>query len=224
MKKIVAVFAVFIFTLHFSQKKTSKFSVSHNRNIETYFLAEILSAEHRKNNKDFELYKIKECSVYQPIVKKAIEKYGSLKNSKIAVLTAQINDVLMEKYSSGNDVLMKPLLYHREFPADGWVNTYSFNDNKFTKKQNEEVTSLIRNYISELHHFYVKENIGDFFEENKDFYKSAEAEYDKQIPSGFTDVMEEFYGESFNAYTILISPMMMWPIEDNEGELGHQLI
>ncbi|MBB6369897.1 DUF4932 domain-containing protein [Chryseobacterium shigense] len=217
MKKIVAVFAVFIFSLHFSQKKTSKFSVSHNRNIETYFLAEILSVEHRKNNKDFELYKIKECSVYQPIVKKAIDKYGSLKNSKIAVLTAEINDVLMEKYSSGNDVLMKPLLYHREFPADDWVNNYTFNDNKFTKKQNEEVTSLIRNYISELHHFYVKENIGEFFEQNKDFYKNAEAEYNQQIPPAFTDAMEQFYGEGFNTYTILISPMMMWPIEDNEG-------
>ncbi len=29
--------------------------------------------------------------------------------------------------------------------------------------------------------------------------------------------MEQFYGEGFHTYTILISPMMMWPIEDNEG-------
>ncbi|MGG5207559.1 DUF4932 domain-containing protein [Chryseobacterium sp. MIQD13] len=217
MKKIVAVFAVLIFTLHFSQKKTSKFSVSHNRNVETYFLAEILSAEHRKNNKDFELYKIKECSVYQPIVKKALEKYGSFKNSEMAVLTAQINDILLEKYGLGNDALMKPLLYHNEFPADKWITAYSFNDNKLTETQNKEVTSLIKNYISKLHDFYVKENIGEFFKENKDFYKSAEAEYNKQIPSGFTEAMEQFYGEKFNTYTILVSPMMMWPIEDNEG-------
>jgi hypothetical protein len=35
----------------FSQKNSSKFSVTYNKNIETYFLAEILSAEHRKTIK-----------------------------------------------------------------------------------------------------------------------------------------------------------------------------
>lgn len=29
--------------------------------------------------------------------------------------------------------------------------------------------------------------------------------------------MEQFYGEKFNQYVILISPMMMWPISDGEG-------
>lgn len=217
MKKILVVFLSLSSVCSFSQKKNTPFSVTYNKNIETYFLAEILSAEHRRNNKDFELYKIKECSVYQPVVKKALQKYSRLKNSKIAVSTAELNDVLMEKYGSGNDVLMKPLMYHKEFPAVDWLNDYHFENNNLTREQNKEVTDLIKNYISDLSRFYIQENIGQFFKENESFYNGGIEEYNKQIPAGFTAAMERFYGESFNAYTIIISPMMMWPIEDNEG-------
>jgi hypothetical protein len=126
MKNILTIFVVLFFTHSFSQKKASKFLVSYNKNIDTYFLAEILSAEHRSINKDFELFKIKECSTYQPIVKKALEKYGHLKNSKIAYLTAQINDTLLKKYGIGNDAMMKPLLSHKEFPLKGWSNEYIY--------------------------------------------------------------------------------------------------
>lgn len=217
MKKIFVVFVSLSSIFGFSQKNNSRFSVTYNKNIETYFLAEILSAEHRKNNKDFELYKIKECSVYQPIVKKALEKYERLKNSDIAVSTAKLNDILIEKYGSWNDILMTPLMYHKEFPATDWINDYKFENNNLTKEQNREATDLIKNYLSELSKFYVKENIAQFFNENKDFYNGGIQEYNKQIPAGFTNAMEQFYGEGFNAYTILISPMMMWPIENNEG-------
>lgn len=217
MKKILAVFVSLSSIFSFSQKNTSKFSVTYNKNIETYFLAEILSAEHRKNNKDFELYKIKECSVYQPIVKNALQKYDRLKKSNIAVSTARLNDILIEKYGSGNDVLIKPLLYHKEFPSTEWINEYQFDNNNLTKEQNREATDLIKNYLTELSEFYTQENIGQFFKDNKDFYNGGIDEYNKQIPAGFTNAMEQFYGESFHAYTILISPMMMWPIEDNEG-------
>ncbi len=217
MKKLVVVFASLSATFGFSQRNTSPFSVTYNKNIETYFLVEILSAEHRKNNKDFELYKIQECSVYQPIVKKGLQKYDHLKNSKIAVSTAELNDVLMEKYGSGNDVLMKPLMYHKEFPDLQWINDYHFENNNLTKEQNREATELITNYLSELSKFYIRENIGQFFKENENFYKGGIEEYKKQLPTGFTGAMEQFYGESFNSYTIIISPMMMWPIEDNEG-------
>ncbi|AZA76497.1 DUF4932 domain-containing protein [Chryseobacterium sp. G0186] len=217
MKKILIIFVSLASTFSFSQKITSKFSVNYNKNVETYFLAEILSAEYRKNNKDFELYKIKTCSDYQPIVKNALLKYEQLKNSSIAIETARINDVLLEKYGSGNDIMMKPLLYHKEFPSTEWLYDYQYSSNNLTKKQNEEVTELIKNYISELSKFYIQENIEQFFTENKKFYTGGITEYNQQIPSGFTNAMEEFYGEKFNSYTIFISPMMMWPIEDNEG-------
>lgn len=217
MKKILFILVSLSSPLSFSQKNSTKFSVNYNKNIETYFLAEILSAEHRKNNKDFELYKIKECSVYQPIVNVALKKYAYLKDSDMAIATAKINDVLLEKYGSGNDILMKPLMYHKEFPATEWINDYQFSNNNLTAEQNKEVTQLIKNYLSELSKFYTKENIGQFFVENKAFYNGGIKEYNKQIPVGFTNAMEQFYGESFDSYTILISPMMMWPIEDHEG-------
>lgn len=217
MKKIFVVFVSLASTFSFSQKNGAKFSVTYNKNIETYFLAEILSAEHRKNNKDFELYKIKECSVYQPVVKNALMKYGHLKNSDIAISTAKLNDALIEKYGSWNDILMKPLMYHKEFPATDWINDYQFENNNLTKEQNREATELIKNYLSELSKFYIQENIGQFFNDNKAFYTGGISEYNKQIPAGFTHAMEQFYGEGFNAYTILISPMMMWPINDGEG-------
>lgn len=111
---------------------------------------------------------------------------------------------------------MKSLLYHEEFPSNGWVNEYKFEFSRLTREQNNEVTILIKNYLSELSKFYAQEKSA-FFNENKSFYQAAAKEYMKQIPSGITDVMEQFYGEKFNSYTILISPIMMWPISDNEG-------
>ncbi|KIC62970.1 DUF4932 domain-containing protein [Chryseobacterium taiwanense] len=217
MKKILLAFAITICSFSFSQQNTSKFSVTYNKNIETYFLAEILSTEHRRNNKDFELYKIKECSGYQPIVKKALNKFGHLKNSPIAVATAELNDVIMEKYGLGNDALMKSLVYHKEFPSNNWQNDYQFEFSRLNKDQNKEVTLLIKNYINELSKFYTQEKVEVFFNENKDFYQGSINEYNKHIPTGFTYAMEQFYGEKFNQYVILISPMMMWPISDGEG-------
>jgi len=225
MKKIFLAFAILISTFSFSQNKSSKFSVTYNKNIETYFLAEILSADHRRNNKDFELYKIKECSTYQPIVKKALNKFSYLKNSPIAIATAELNDIIMEKYGLGNDALMKSLVYHKEFPSNDWLNDYQFEFSRLSKKQNEEVTVLIKNYLSELSKFYTQEKIGDFFTENKSFYQGAINEYNRQIPAGFTNAMEQFYGEKFNQYVILISPVMMWPISDGEGRgIGTDLV
>ncbi|MCA6066327.1 DUF4932 domain-containing protein [Chryseobacterium sp. RG1] len=225
MKKIFSTFTIIISIFSFSQKNTSKFSVTYNKNIETYFLAEILSAGHRRNNKDFELYKIKDCSGYQPIVKKALDKFGHLKNAPISVATAELNDVIMEKYGLGNDALMKSLVYHQEFPSKDWKNDYEFEFFRLNKEQNEEVTLLIKNYLNELSKFYTQEKIGAFFNENKDFYQGAINEYNKQIPAGFTNAMEQFYGETFNQYVILISPMMMWPISDGEGRgIGTDLV
>ncbi|ASK29131.1 hypothetical protein CEY12_02975 [Chryseobacterium sp. T16E-39] len=225
MKNILTLFSILFFIQSFSQKNTSKFQVTYNRNIETYFLAEILSAEHRKINKDFELFKIKECSTYQPIVKRALAEYGKLNNSKIALLTAELNDRLIQKYGIGNDVMMKPLLYHSEFPSNEWINDYTFTSSTLTSEQEKEVTVLIKTYMAELRQFYISENIGSFFSQNKSFYEGGTKEYYEQIPANFTEAMEQFYGEHFSSYTVLISPMMMWPIDGNEGRgIGTDII
>lgn len=214
MKKAQLFFILFLSPILFFGQK---FKATYNRNIETYFLAEILSAEHRTINKDFELYKIKETSKYEPIVAKAIEKYGSLKSDTIAFSTAKINDVLMQKYGQGNDVLMWALVAHAEFPSRKWDYDYQFNNNNFSKEKNAEVTQLIKNYVNQLAKFYDDNQIDSFFKENKNFYKNASDEYEKNIPKNFVSAMENYYGEKFKSYTVLVSPMMMWPIEDGEG-------
>jgi hypothetical protein len=40
-------------------------------------------------------------------------------------------------------------------------------------EQNKEATDLIKNYLSGLSKFYTKENIAQFFNENKDFYNGG---------------------------------------------------
>ena len=71
-----------IFTLVLScqtvKKQPDKFSSDFSKNIETYFLAEILSIDHRKTNKQWEEYKLKTCKEYQPIVAKALADFGNM--------------------------------------------------------------------------------------------------------------------------------------------------
>lgn len=213
MRNIIALFSLIFFL--FSQGQT--INISYNKNIETYFLAEILSADHRTINKDFENFKIKECSTYQPIVKRALDQFSQLKDDNFAKETANINDVLNQKYGLGNDILMPALLYHQEFPSMVWKSNYQFKNDNFSKEKNDEITNLIKNYVDNLATFYTKNRVGEFFKTNKSFYASAKKEFGKQLPKGFVKAMESYYGEKFNSYNILISPMMMWPIEDNEG-------
>lgn len=213
MKKI----SCFIISFLFAIVQAQKINITFSKNIETYFLAEILAADYRETNKEFELFKKKECSVYQPIVKKAIIEYDNPKNEKIARLTAEINDTFLKKYGFGNDVLMESLLTHEEFPSKKWKTDYHFTSNDHSAEQNNEITELIIKYVDELADFYKAENIDRFFKENRSFYKSAEKEFDQQIPKGFAKAMEKYYGEKFNSYTVLLSPVMMWPIDDGEG-------
>lgn len=200
----------------FGQNKND-FSITYNRNIETYFLAEILSADMRTTNKEFEQYKVRECSKYQPIVKKALKRYKGFNNHKVIQLTAAINDTLLTRYGLGNDNMMNPLLYHAEFPSTTWLTEYQYKNAGKTSKVNEEITLLYRNYINELAKFYIELQLDTFFRSNQFFYNGAISEFKKHIPEGFVKGMESFYGEKKLAYSVLVSPMMMWPIEDNEG-------
>lgn len=200
----------------FGQEKDN-FSITSNKNIETYFLAEILSADFRTTNKDFEQYKVKESQKYQPIVKQALASFERLKTHKIIQLTAAINDTLLIKYGLGNDNMMNPLLYHKEFPSTAWQTDYQYKNSSKSDKENEEITLLYKNYINELAKFYNELHLDTFFIKNQYFYNGAIAEFNKHIPNGFVKGLEHFYGEKKLSYTVLVSPMMMWPIEDNEG-------
>jgi Domain of unknown function (DUF4932) len=209
------IIVIFFSVSVFAQDK-EKFSVTYNRNIETYFLAELFAVDYRKTNTSFEKYKRTECRKYQPLIAESLKRYGYLKNSKIAKLTAIVNDTLVS-YGMGNDLLMAPLLYQKEFPTSDYSSTYKFASNRFSEETLSAVNSLIKKYIKELGEFYKSGNIQLLFKKYQKFYAGAIKEVINLIPPKFTDALEKFYGEKKLSYTVLVSPMMMWPIEDNEG-------
>lgn len=215
MKNLILPFFLFFSILVLAQAKQN-FSVGYNKNIETYFLAELLAVDHRKTNKSFEEYKRNECRKYQPTIEETLQKHFYLKNNYIGKLTAALNDTLLF-YGMGNDLMMEPLLYQKEFPTNDYYSPYSFSSSHLNEKQEAIVNSQIKDYIKILGEFYKSENLQDFFKTYQPFYNGAINEIRKLIPAGFTNAMEKFYGEKKLSYKALVSPMMMWPIEDNEG-------
>ncbi|MCF8713743.1 DUF4932 domain-containing protein [Joostella atrarenae] len=198
------------------EKNTDKFNVEFNRNIETYFLAELISIDHRKTNKQWEEYKLKTCKEYQPIVGNALAHFGDKTNSEIAIKTAKLNDTLAS-FGYGNDVMMGILLEQPEFNLEKEPSKFKFSQTHLKGEPKIQLEQLISNYLQSLFGFYHTEKLEDFYTRNANFYNGAINEVKSHIPKGFTDAMEFYYGDSREKYIALVSPMMIWPIEDNEG-------
>lgn len=198
------------------KKQPDKFSTDFNKNIETYFLAEILSIDHRKTNKQWEEYKLKTCKEYQPIVAKALTDFGNLTQSEIAIETAKLNDTL-GSFGYGNDVMMGILLEQPEFDLLQKPSGFKFSQTHLKNDKKMVLENIISNYLQILYNFYQTENIDNFYNKNTNFYSGAINEVQTHIPKGFTEAMEEYYGDNREKYVALVSPMMIWPIEDNEG-------
>ena len=212
---ILGIIATFL-TCKTKERPIEKFDVDFNENVETYFLAEILSIEHRKTNKQWEEYKLKTCKEYQPIVAKALQDYGNLSNHPIAIKTAKLNDTL-GSFGYGNDLMMGILLEQPEFKLAEKPSKFSFSSTNLEDLRKVQLEKIISDYLTSLYKFYQTEKIGDFYKRNSDFYKGAINEVRTHIPKGFTDAMESYYGDTREKYIALVSPMMIWPIEDNEG-------
>ncbi|MEJ7822939.1 MAG: hypothetical protein WKF85_11485 [Chitinophagaceae bacterium] len=75
---ILSIFVFFSITVLAQTKQ--KFSVGYNKNVETYFLAELLAVDYRITNKSFEEYKKIECRKYQPAIEETLQKYVYQKN------------------------------------------------------------------------------------------------------------------------------------------------
>lgn len=216
-KFVCIVFTVFSFaTTGLAQSKAKKLEIAYSKNVETYFLAELLAVDYRTKNKSWEEFKRKECSSYQPIVKGAIDELKYLRGDDIALKTAALNDTLMS-YGLSNDVMMAPILYHKEFPNKGYLSDYHFKSTNLNKKRQSEVNEIIRNYIEHLNSFYQTKDISSFFKKHQRFYEGAINEVSEYVKEDLTTIMENFYGQKKHKYFVLVSPMMMWPIEDNEG-------
>ncbi|MDO3695972.1 DUF4932 domain-containing protein [Wenyingzhuangia sp. chi5] len=198
------------------KKQPEKFTVTFNKNIETYFLAEILSINHIKTYKQWEEYKLKTCKSYQPIVDKALTAFDNLTQNKIAIETAKLHDTLIS-FGYGNDAMMEVLLEQPEFDLLQRPSDFKFSQTHLKGNKKKILENIISNYLQVLYNFYHTENIDDFFKKNTYFYNGAIHEVQTHIPKGFTDAIEKYYGDSREKYVVLVSPMMIWPIENNEG-------
>lgn len=198
------------------ETEAEKFETSFNKNIETYFLAEILSIEHRRTNRQWEDYKLKVCREYQPIVARALSKFGNLTQHNFVIETAKLNDTL-GSFGFGNDVMMGILLEQPELGSSKEPSYFKLSRTNLKEDRKNRFEQLISNYLDSLYDFYRTEDIEEFFSDNADFYNGAIKEVKSHIPQGFTDAMEIYYGDSRERYIALVSPMMIWPIEANEG-------
>ncbi len=204
-------------TYSYGQASSDKFGVQYNKNIETYFLAELLAVKYRQTNQQWEAYKLKECSTYQPIAKRALEHFSDPAYEPLGRKTAEFLDILIWKYNSGNDIMMAPLLDQPTFDLKKRPRRYGFDNMNFDKAKTDSLEQLVFDYLQFLYNSYHTLHIDEFFIKNASFYNGAINEVSRLIPKNFTTAMEKYYGESRYKYLALVSPMMIWPIEDNEG-------
>lgn len=219
MKKILSIISFLFCLLSFSQtsnKQRSNFEVTYSQNTETYFLAELLAVKYRKTNAKWEDFKLTTCQNYQPMVKFALDRFDTKENTEFAKQTAKFCDTLVS-YGYGNDIIMPILLQLPEFNQHQKPGTFKLPDLNLDLQKKLELKNLISNYLDTLYQFYLNQNVGLFFNEHTDFYQGAVNELKSLIPSDFTNAMESYYGDRRYKYAALVSPMQIWPIEENEG-------
>lgn len=200
-------------TAHISEPK---FKVGFHQNTETYFLAELLAVPYRKTNTQWETYKINTCKAYQPMVAMALEQFQNPKTEAFAKHTAEFSDALVG-YGYGNDIMMPILLQIPEFSTGKAPEDFEMMELQLTDEQKAALKLKISAYLQTLYQFYKEEEVGKFFETHSGFYDGAIEELRKLIPPNFTDAMERYYGDTRKQYVALVSPMEIWPIEENEA-------
>ncbi len=223
--KIVILF--FAISISFAQNKTSKFQAKFHKNLEIYFLAELLATDYNpdrtgKSLNGYANYR-KEIryshTQYTPIAHQAIEEFkDNEKWIKIAKLTATLNDAFADA-NIGNSSMMYPLVLQNEFPTNNYniKKEYTFNDARLSKEQNAKLDDLIKNYVQTLGEFYKEINFDSFLVKNQSFYQGAINEVYKNVKPNSINNIEKLYGETFLAYNIYVSPMFTVPIENNQS-------
>lgn len=221
IRYLLSLFIVLAYTLagekSYAQSYHNKFQVGYHKNIESYFLAELLAVRYRQTNQQWEAYKLKECRSYQPIVDRALRYFQDSKYELLGTRTAAFVDTLIIKYGYGNDIMMPVLLDQPSFDLRKPPHIYRFSIPGMTQQKKDSLEKFVFNYLQFLYGAFHSMKINRFFEQNESFYKGAKKEVSSLIPKGFTQAMETYYGESRSSYVALVSPMMIWPIEEHEG-------
>ena len=215
-KKLITVLLLVIFSCNTSKQHLSNFDATYNQNTETYFLAELLAVKYRKTNAQWENYKLTTCQKYQPLVKLALEKFETDENAEFAKQTAKFCDTLVS-FGYGNDIMMPILLQIPEFNQHQKPTIFKLPDLSISPQKKMELKQIISNYLDVLYQFYINKQVEHFFQQHIQFYEGAINELNTIIPSQFTKAMESYYGEKRHKYVALVSPLEIWPIEENVG-------
>ncbi|NML39859.1 DUF4932 domain-containing protein [Chitinophaga sp. G-6-1-13] len=195
---------------------SKKVSLSWNRNIETYFIAEKLAVQHI----GYIVFTRKDSSyAHQPLIRAASERFGHYVDSpvikRIATLLAAIRDQLHD-----NAEIVEYVLHQRPFPARGAL--YPFDDKALLHSdQHPQVLAQIQELTDSLRSFYQQADVGRFLQENRHFYTGALREAAQYIRPQIFPYMEQYYGEHFHRYALYLMPSM--PInwgEDNYRAFG----
>lgn len=195
---------------------SKKVSLSWNRNIETYFIAEKLAVQHI----DYIVFTRKDSSyAHQPLIRAAGERFAHYTDSpvvrRIAALIAAIRDQLHD-----NAEIVEYLLHQRPFPARGAL--YPFDDKALLHPdQHPQVLSQIQELTDSLRSFYQQADVGRFLKENRRFYAGALRETARNIHPQIFPYIERYYGEHFERYALYLMPSMPIPAgEDNYRAFG----
>jgi len=180
-----------------------KLQISYDSRLETYFIAERLAAENIGNyvfsNKTFDYSG-------QPIVMAGFDKFKNYKDSAVILKLSALLDTL-KPLLQDNAPIIEMLLYKEQFPAKG--NQYPFKKLMlFDASSHPEVIGLIEQVIENLREFYIEAQVGNFLTTNEYFYRGAVKEVEKLINKNIYTYMEDYYGEHFLQYNIVVAPAM----------------
>lgn len=195
---------------------SEKVSLSWNRNIETYFIAEKLAVQHI----GYIVFTRKDSTyAHQPLIRAASERFGHYVDSpvirRISTLLAAIRDQLHD-----NDGIVEYVLHQRPFPARGAL--YPFDDKTLLRSdEHPQVLAQIQELTDSLRSFYQQADVGSFLKAHQRFYTGALQEAARSIRPQVFPYMEQYYGEHFHRYALYLMPSM--PInwgEDNYRAFG----
>ena len=203
----------------YKDQLSPKVSIAINRNLETYFFAEKLAVEKMGG---FVFDNKGEAYAHQPMVYFSSLQFKKYQDTPAILRIAVLLTLIRDKYQDNSKILYH-LINQKDFPEKGSL----FSDIKSepTDKESLQMQSVIAELTDSLRSFYVQAHVGTFFKDNARYYTGALKEVEKDINVPAFSAMEKWFGRTFPAYQLYISPAM--PItfgEDNYRGVGQQVL
>lgn len=193
-----------------------KFTVEFSPLLETYFALESLSATFRETNRSWELFKNNQALEQQPLHQILAEEFADEINSPIVLRTAQINDQL-HAAGYGNEYLAGLFVSETEQSIVTRNCTEKYNQDISLATLSATLQEAICDYSKAMIPAARRMGLLAMIEDQAEFYAGGVAEIRHHVDPSSILAMEAFYGESRDRYVAVTSPMMAWPIEENEG-------